>query len=107
MAVPPTHLDHLRLKLMTLIHQHHRTRTWFWRTGIAALTAAGLWILIYILAGDNLGVRESMAIIVGAILMWILFLWSFFLMRKLQRITDEVKEIERQIRASMTALKRR
>jgi hypothetical protein len=85
--------------LATLVQTHRATRIWFWRTGIAALTAAFLWIVIYLLAPDNMGVTESLAIIVGAFLMWILFLWSFFLMRKLNRLTDQVKDLEDQLLA--------
>ena len=29
--------------------------------------------------------------------MWILFLWSFLLLRKLNRLTDEVRKIEGQL----------
>jgi hypothetical protein len=95
----PTKQEQLRSDLATLIQSHRNTCIWFWRTGIAALAAAFLWILIYLLAPDNMGVTESLAIIIGAILMWILFLWAFFLMRKLNRLTDQVKDLEDQLLA--------
>jgi hypothetical protein len=50
-----------------------------------------------------MGVTESLAIIIGAFLMWILFLWSFFLMRKLNRLTDQVKKLEDQLLALLAA----
>ena len=98
-----TKLEQIRSDLARLIQSHRTTRVWFWRTGIAALTAAFLWILIYLLAPNNKGVTESLAIIVGAFLMWILFLWSFFLMRKLNRLTDQVKDLEDQLLALLAA----
>ena len=58
------------------------------------MIAAFLWILMYLFAPDNMGVRDAIAIFVGAILMWVLFLWSFFLVRKLNRITRQVKDVE-------------
>jgi hypothetical protein len=98
-----TQQEQIRSSLATLIQTHRTTRIWFWRTGAAALTAALLWILIYLLAPDNMGVTESLAIIIGAFLMWILFLWSFFLMRKLNRLTDKVKKLEDQLLALLAA----
>ena len=90
-------LEQLRLDLKVLINRHRRTRRWFWRTGSASLAGAGLWIVIYIFAREDAGVKESLAIIVGAILMWTLFLWAFFLFRKLSRLTQEVRHIERKL----------
>ncbi|MCP4198455.1 MAG: LapA family protein [Proteobacteria bacterium] len=98
-----TQLEQLQSNLALLIQTHRATRIWFWRTGAAALAAAFLWILIYLLAPDNMGVTESLAIIIGAFLMWILFLWSFFLMRKLNRLTDQVKNLEDQLLALLAA----
>lgn len=93
----PSDLEKLRAELEALILAHKRTRKWFWRTGTSSLVAAGLWILIYYFASDNVGVKETLAIIVGAILMWILFLWAFLLLRKLNRITDQVRRIENRL----------
>ena len=90
-------LKKLRSELTILITRHRRTRTWFWRTGAASLTGAGLWILIYYFASNNAGVKETLAIIIGAFLMWILFLWAFLLLRKLNRLTQEVRKLESQL----------
>ncbi|MCP4678267.1 MAG: LapA family protein [Deltaproteobacteria bacterium] len=87
-------LEQIRADLNVLIARHHRTRNWFWRTGAASLVAAALWIIISIFASENRGVKESLAIIVGAFLMWLLFLWAFMLLRKLNRLTAEVKKLE-------------
>ena len=86
MASQMTKLKKLRYDLKILVIRHRRTRAWFWRTGLASLAGAGLWILIYYFASNNAGVKETLAIIVGAILMWILFLWSFLLLRKPNRL---------------------
>jgi O-antigen/teichoic acid export membrane protein len=98
-----TQQEQIQASLAALIQTHRTTRIWFWRTGAAALTAAFLWILIYLLAPDNMGVTESLAIIIGAFLMWILFLWSFLLMRKLNRLTDQVKKLEYRLLALLAA----
>jgi hypothetical protein len=90
-------LEKLRSDLKVLVKRHRRTRAWFWRTGMASLAGAGLWIIIYCFASDNAGVKETLAIIVGAILMWTLFLWAFLLLRKLNRLTEEVRKIEAQL----------
>ncbi len=90
-------IEQLRSNLTALIARHRRTRVWFWRTGIASLAAAGLWILIYSFASTNVGIKETLAIIIGAILMWLLFLWSFLLLRRLNRLTAEVKHIEKRL----------
>ncbi len=97
MPIRVTPLEQLRIDLKKLVTRHRRTRAWFWRTGTASLAAAGLWIVLYSFASDNAGVKESLAIIIGAILMWSLFIWAFFLLRKLQRLTIEVRKIERQL----------
>jgi len=102
MISTPKEIEQLRSDLTVLVARHRRTRVWFWRTGIASLAAAGLWILIYSFASTNAGVKESLAIIIGAILMWLLFLWSFFLLRKLNRLTVEVKHIERRLIAGLS-----
>ncbi|MDJ0765125.1 MAG: LapA family protein [Myxococcota bacterium] len=91
------HPEQLRSDLTKLINKHRRTRTWFWRTGTASLVSAGLWIVIYTIASKEAGVKETLAIIVGAILMWILFLWAFFLLRKLNRLTAQVRRMEKQL----------
>lgn len=90
-------LEQIRADLNVLIARHQRTRSWFWRTGAASLVAAGLWIVISIFASKNEGVKESLAIIIGAFLMWLLFLWAFMLLRKLNRLTVEVKKLEVQL----------
>lgn len=90
-------LEKLRSDLTMLVTRHRRTRAWFWRTGKASLVAAGLWITIYYFASDKPGVKETLAIIIGAILMWILFVWAFLLFRKLSRLTEEVRKIESQL----------
>jgi Na+/melibiose symporter-like transporter len=92
----------LHSNLERLILKHRNTRAWFWRTGLASLLAAFLWIIVFAFAPDNIGVRESFAIIIGAILMWILFLWSFFLRRKLARLTMQVKQMEEQLTRSLS-----
>jgi len=97
MTIGANELERLRLELKTLVERHRRTRAWFWRTGISSLAAAGLWITIYIFASDNAGVKESLAIIIGAFLMWLLFLWAFFLLRKLNRLTGQVKTLEQRM----------
>ncbi len=94
--------EQIRADLNVLIVRHHRTRNWFWRTGAASLVAAALWIIIYIFASKNAGVKESLAIIVGAFLMWLLFLWAFMLLRKLNQLTAEVKKLEFQLLESMS-----
>lgn len=90
-------VEQLRSDLTVLVCRHRKTRRWFWRTGAASLTGAGLWILIYTFASENAGVKESLAIIVGAFLMWLLFLWAFLILRKLNRLTQEVREIEKKL----------
>jgi hypothetical protein len=97
MATTPHKLPQLQAELKTLLQSHHTTNIWFRRTGAAALAAAGLWILIYLFAQDNIGVKKSLAIIVGSILMWLLFVWAFFLLRKLNRITARVRRLEVQL----------
>ncbi len=96
-------LEKVRSDLATLISRHRRTRAWFWRTGISSLVAAGLWIIIYQFASDNAGVKETLAIILGAALMWILFGWAFFLLRKLNLLTQEVKGLERKLASLFAA----
>jgi Na+/melibiose symporter-like transporter len=92
-----TDMEKVRSDLAVLIARHKRTRAWFWRTGIASLVAAMLWIIIYKFASENAGVRETLAILVGAVLMWILFGWAFFLLRKLNAITAQVKKLEKKL----------
>ena len=90
-------VEQLRSELTVLVAHHRKTRLWFWRTGAASLSAAGLWILIYTFASDNAGVKESLAIIVGAFLMWLLFLWAFLVLRKLNRLTAQVRVLEKKL----------
>ena len=99
-------LEQLRLDLKVLINRHRRTRRWFWRTGSASLAGAALWIVMYFAGSDEAGVHEKLAIIVGAILMWILFLWAFLLFRKLSRITQEVKSVEKKLMDVMVSKSR-
>ena len=96
-------LEQLRLDLKVLINRHRRTRRWFWRTGSASLAGAGLWIVMYMVTSEDAGVKEKLATLVGAILMWILFLWAFLLFRKLNRLTHEVRQIEKQLMAVMVS----
>ncbi|MCP4603219.1 MAG: hypothetical protein GY847_22340 [Proteobacteria bacterium] len=103
MSSPVSQFEKLRSDLLVLVIRHRRTRTWFWRTGAASLAAAGLWIIIYTFAADKAGVKETLAIIVGAILMWLLFLWAFFLLRKLNRLTDEIRRIEKRLIEQLSA----
>lgn len=86
-----------RLEMAKLIASHRRTRTWFWRTGISSLAAAGLWLIMYNSISEKARVKETLAILVGAALMWILFLWAFLLLRKLNRLTLKIKGLERKI----------
>jgi hypothetical protein len=97
MAPGAPQLEQLRTDLLTLVARHRRTKIWFWRTGAAALVAAGLWIILYIFGSEQAGVKEQLAIMIGAALMWLLFLWSFFLLRKLGHITIEVRKLEGKI----------
>lgn len=87
----------LRSDLKTLVERHRKARRWFWRTGAASLAASGLWILIYTFASEHAGVKESLAIIVGAFLMWLLFLWAFLILRKLNRLTAQVRIVEKRL----------
>lgn len=86
-----------RIELAKLIARHSRARAWFWRTGISSLVAAALWILMYNLASDTYAPKETLAVILGAALMWILFLWAFFLLRKINIITDDIRRLERKM----------
>ena len=89
--------EQTRTELARLIGRHKRTRTWFRRTGISSLIAAGLWIIMYNLASDVNAPRETLAVILGAGLMWGLFTWAFFLLRKLNVITAEIRQLERKL----------
>ena len=89
--------EKIRTELQILVARHKRTRAWFWRTGISSLAAAALWLIMYNVSSDQAGVKETLAIIVGAALMWVLFSWSFFLLRKLNRLTVEIKGLEKKM----------
>lgn len=89
--------EKLRKDLSLLVAKHKKTRVWFWRTGISSLMAAVLWIIMYNVASEKATVKESLAIILGAALMWILFTWAFFLLRKLHVLTAAIKQMERQL----------
>ena len=95
--------ENIRTELQTLIARHRRTRAWFWRTGVSSLAAAGLWLIMYNYSPENASVKETMAIIVGAALMWILFSWAFFLLRKLNRLTAKIKTLEKKIALILSA----
>ncbi len=95
--------ESIRTELQHLIIRHKRTRAWFWRTGISSLAAAGLWLIMYNYSPDHAGVKETLAVIVGAALMWILFSWAFFLLRKLNRLTAKIKDLEKKIAAILIA----
>ena len=86
-----------RTLMAILIHRDTRTRIWFRRTGISSLAAAAMWIVMYNLASDTLAPRETLAVILGAALMWILFTWAFFLLRKLNVITTDIRRLERKM----------
>ncbi len=86
-----------RLEMAKLIATHRRTRTWFWRTGVSSLAAAGLWLIMYSAISEKARVKETLAILVGAALMWLLFLWAFLLLRKLNRLTQRIKGLEKKI----------
>jgi hypothetical protein len=88
-----------RTEMAKLIASHRRTRRWFWRTGISSLAAAGLWLIMYNSVSEKARIKETLAILVGAALMWILFLWAFLLLRKLNRLTLKIKGLERKIDA--------
>ena len=89
--------EKIRKELSLLVVKHKKTRVWFWRTGISSLTAAGLWIVMYNVASEKANVKETLAIILGAALMWILFTWAFFLLRKLHVLTATIKQMERKM----------
>ena len=95
--------EQTRLEMARLIASHKRTRTWFWRTGISSLAAAGLWLIMYNSISENARIKETLAILVGAALMWMLFLWAFLLLRKLNRLTWKIKGLERKIVAILSA----
>ena len=61
------------------------------------MAGAALWIIIYIVASEDAGVKEQLAIMIAAVLMWILFLWAFLLFRKLSKLTQEVRRIEKKL----------
>ena len=86
-----------RKELAKLIGRHKRARVWFRRTGISSLVAAGLWIIMYNLTTDSITPRETLAVMLGAALMWILFIWAFFLLRKLNLITADIRRLERKM----------
>ena len=86
-----------RKELAKLIGRHRRARIWFRRTGISSLVAAALWIVMYNLAEDSITPRETLAVMLGAALMWILFIWAFFLLRKLNLITADIRRLERKM----------
>jgi hypothetical protein len=89
--------EQTRLEMAKLIASHRRTRTWFWRTGISSLAAAGLWLIMYSSISERARIKETLAILVGAALMWMLFLWAFLLLRKLNKLTLRIKGLERKI----------
>jgi hypothetical protein len=89
--------ERLRTELQVLVARHKRTRAWFWRTGISSLAAAALWLIMYNVSPEHAGVKETLAIIVGAALMWVLFSWAFFLLRKLNRLTVKIKGLEKKL----------
>jgi hypothetical protein len=99
MSSATNEFEQTRLEMAKLIASHKRTRTWFWRTGISSLAAAGLWLIMYNSISENARVKETLAILIGAALMWILFLWAFLLLRKLNRLTWKIKGLERKIDA--------
>ncbi len=103
MTTVASEIELIRSNISSLIEARKKARMWFWRTSISSLTAAGLWILIYVFASKNAGVKESLAIIVGAILMWVLFFWTSLLIIKLNRITAEIKRLERKFISLATA----
>lgn len=86
-----------RQELARLIGQHQKTKVWFRRTGSSALAAAGLWIVMYNAMSDKIEVKETLAVILGAGLMWLLFIWAFFLHRKLNTITAGIRFLERKM----------
>ena len=89
--------EKIRKELSTLVAKHKKTRVWFWRTGVSSLAAAALWIVMYNVASEKANVKETLAIILGAALMWILFSWAFFLLRKLHILTAAIKQVERRM----------
>jgi hypothetical protein len=89
--------EKIRKELSMLVAKHRKTRVWFWRTGFSSLTAAVLWIVMYNAASEKANVKETLAIILGAALMWILFTWAFFLLRKLHILTATIKQMERKL----------
>ena len=103
MASNTGEIERLKSDLTKLVTEQQKARIWFFRTGIASLIAAGLWILIYNFASERTGLqvsrlnKESLAIMLGAILMWILFIWAFFLQRKLSRIAAAAHTVEQKL----------
>ena len=97
MSLSTNEFEQTRLEMAKLIATHRRTRSWFWRTGISSLAAAGLWLIMYSSISDRARIKETLAILVGAVLMWALFLWAFFLLRKLNRLTRKIKGLEKKI----------
>jgi hypothetical protein len=86
-----------RQEMLRLIGRHQKTRMWFRRTGSASLVAAVLWIIMYNAMSEQAAVKETLAVILGAGLMWILFIWAFFLHRKLSIITADIRILERKM----------
>ncbi len=95
-------LEQQRLGLKVLIHQHRKTKRWFWRTGMASLVGACLWLATYFFASGEADIIETLAITIGAFIMWVLFLWAFWLLKKLRTITSKVWKAEKQLRQAIS-----
>jgi hypothetical protein len=102
MSSSTNEFEKTRSEMASLIASHRRTRRWFWRTGLSSLAAAGLWLIMYSSISEKARIKETLAILVGAVLMWLLFLWAFLLLRKLNRLTVKIKGLERKIDAILS-----
>jgi hypothetical protein len=91
---PTTDTESTRREIGRLVEAHRKASFWFHRTGVASLTAAGLWIVLYCFAADKTDARDALAIMLGGALMWGLFGWSFFLLRKARRIAARVRSLQ-------------
>ncbi len=97
MSFDQLNYEKTRQELKNLIIRHKRTRAWFWRTGASSLVAAALWIIMYNALSDQYTLTETIAVILGATLMWLLFAWAFFLFKKLNLIIEDIRRLERKL----------
>jgi hypothetical protein len=102
MKAPAPDIQSLQAELKALIELYKRTKAWFWRVGASSLAAAAVWIFLWTRVARDTTQRGGLAIALGSVVMWILFLWSGLVMRKLNRITARMNALHETLQKMLT-----